>query len=462
MAQMTTQPTRAAPVPGQRKTPPRLRSHTLLGSAGVFQRDPLGFLIKAGQLGDVVRLRFVFSPAYVVSHPDGVQRVLQEHHQNYNRDLPTYHLFRPFLGGGLILNDGDSWLHQRRLMQPAFHLKHLTTYASQMTAAAEVLLARWDARGEGDAPLNIAEEMMRLTLHILGQTMFSLDVSRQTDVIGPAITTLLALMGRYLYAPFPPLSVPTPRNRQVQQAIRTLNRVVYAMIDERRQQPTDRGDLLSMLLLARDADSGQGMTDQQVRDEVMTMLVAGHETTANTLAWAWYLLSQHPQVERRLHDELRAALGGRMPTLEDLPSLPYTRMVLEETLRLYPPGTIFSRKAIAADEVCGYLIPANSMLIISPYATQHHPGVWDQPETFDPERFTPERSATRPHYAYFPFGGGPHLCIGREFALLEAQLVLATIAQRYRLRLVPGRVVEPQFLVSLRPRDGLPMTLERR
>src|SRR5215472_4197504 len=444
------------------KTPPRLRSLSLLGSASEMQRDPLGFLTRTRQYGYVVGMRFVFSPAYLVYHPDSVKHVLQENHRNYNKDVLTYKLFRPFLGLGLVTNDGDSWLHQRRLIQPAFHRKRLATYGTLMTGATVALLERWQTRAEGDAPLEITEEMMRLTLSIVGQALFSMDLSHETSTVGPAVTTLVKLLGNYLYAPFPPLSIPTPRNRHMLAAQRELDQVVNSIIARRRQQNVDTGDLLSMLLLARDEETGQGMNDRQVRDEVMTLLNAGHETTANALVWTWYLLSQHPEVERRLYDELDQVLDGNLPTIEHLPDLKYTRMVIEESLRLYPPFCVISRKAIADDELGGYHIPANSMILVSPYATQHHPDFWPDPERFDPERFTPEHEAVRPHYAHFPFAGGPRLCIGSNFAMMEAQLVLATIAQRYRLRLVPGHTVEPQMLVTLRPKYGLPMTIHRR
>jgi cytochrome P450 len=461
MSELMTKPSAGTAVPSQRNGPPALRNYSLLGSANEMQRDPLGFLTRTHQFGDVVRMRFVFSHAYLVYHPDEVKHVLQENHRNYNKDLFTYKLLQPFLGAGLLINDGESWLHQRRLMQPAFHRKRLAAYGALMSGAARATLERWQARPDCDAPLNVAEEMMRLTLRIVGQALFSMDLSDETSTVSQAVTRLLALLGEYMYAPFPPFSLPTPRNRRAQQAIGMLDQVVYSIINERCQHNTDTGDLLSMLLLARDEETGQGMNDRQVRDEVMTLLTAGHETTANALTWTWYLLAQHPDVERRLHDELNELLGGRLPTVDDLAHLSSTRMILEESLRLYPPACVFSRKALADDELGGYAIPANSMIVLSPYATHRHPAVWERPEEFDPERFTPERAASRPHFAYFPFGGGPRLCIGSNFAMMEAQLILATVAQRYRLRLVPAHTVEPQFLVTLRPRYGMPMTLHR-
>jgi cytochrome P450 len=303
--------------------------------------------------------------------------------------------------------------------------------------------------------------MLRLTLRIVGQALFNIDLSDETHSVGQAVTTVNRLLSDYMYAPFPPLNVPTPRTRRLKAAHRTLDQVVHGIIAQHRQQNTDTGDLLSMLLVVRDEETGQGMNDQQVHDEVMTLLLAGHETVSIALTWTWYLLSQHPAVERRLHTELDEVLAGQTPRVDHLVKLSYTRMVIEEALRLYPPAWIFGRKALADDEIGGYFIPANSMIVLSPYVTHRHPAFWEDPEVFDPERFAPERSASRPHYAYFPFGGGPRLCIGSNFALMEMQLILATIAQRHKLRLVPGRPVEPEALLSLRPRYGLPMTLHR-
>jgi cytochrome P450 len=310
--------------------------------------------------------------------------------------------------------------------------------------------------------MDVAAEMLRLTLRIAGQALFNSDLSDETDVVGQAVATVNRLLSEYLYAPFPPLSIPTPRSRRLQAARCALDQVVYEIITRRRQQNSDTGDLLSMLLFARDEQTGQGMHDQQVRDEVMTLLIASHETVSTALTWTWYLLSQHPQIERRLHHELDEVLDGHLPAVEHLTSLSYTRMVTEEVLRLYPPAWVFARKAIAADEIGGYFIPANSMIILSPYMTHRHAAFWEDAEGFDPERFAPGRTAGRPHYAYFPFGGGPRVCIGNHFAVMEVQLVLATLAQHFRPRQVPGHPVELQALLSLHPRYGLPMMLHRR
>lgn len=440
--------------------PPGPRGHLLLGVAGDFQRDPLGFFSAlTRQYGDIVHYRFVFWPVYQISHPDDVKRVFHDNYRNYDKDTFFYKPLRPFLGQGLITNDGDSWLKQRRLMQPAFHRQRLASFGQLMSDATLAMLDRWQMRAQREQPLDIADEMMRLTLRIVGQALFNIDLSNETDALGQSFTRLSKLMRESMLSVPIPLSIPTRRNRSIKTTIHTLDAIMYGIISERRKLNTDTGDLLSMLLEARDKETGDMMNDQQLRDEMITLLFAGHETTANALAWTWYLLSQHPEVERRLHVELDEVLAGQRPSVEHLPHLPYSRMVLDEALRLYPPLYATNRKAIADDELRGYHIPANSMIMVCPYLTHRHPAFWEQPERFDPERFTPQRSAGRPEYAYFPFFRGPRMCIGNNFALMEAQLVLATIAQHYQLRLVPGHLVEPEPLLTLRPRGGLPMTL---
>jgi cytochrome P450 len=461
MTEPMTQKSRAVILP-RHKAAPGPRGHLLLGSARDIQRDPLRFgLAMTQRYGDIVRIRLLLWPAYLVNHPDGVKHVLQENQQNYNKDLYPYQIFKPLLGRGLVTNDGKSWLHQRRLMQPAFHRKRLAAFGSLMTDATVMMLDRWQDFAERAQQLDIAAEMLRLTLRIVGQALFNIDLSDETRIVGQALITVNKLLSDYIYAPFPPLNVPTSRNRLIQTAFRTLDQVVQGIINQRRQQNMDTDDLLSMLLSVRDEETGQGMNDQQVRDEVMTLLIAGYETVSTALVWTWYLLSQYPEMEHRLHSELDIVLRGDQPTVEHLAVLTYTRMVIEEALRLYPPAWIFGRKAIAEDKIGGYFIPANSMILLSPYMTHRHPAFWEHPEVFDPERFTPERSAGRPHFAYFPFGGGPRMCIGSNFALMEMQLILATVAQHYKLRLVPGHTVEPEALLSLRPRYGLRMTLHR-
>ena len=447
------------------RRPPGPRTLSPLTNAAALQRDSIRFALDIWQrYGDVVHFRFLFWPAYVLYHPDQVKRVLQENHRNYSKNFPMMKSAQEIFGNGLFTNDGESWLHQRRLMQPSFHHKRLAGFGRLMSEAAAAMLERWQSSNPGEAALDISQEMMRLTLRIAGLALFAHDLTNEVDRIGRTFTTLDPLISRYTSFPFPPLRVPTPRNRRLLAGLHTLNTVIYALINERRKQPadTDAHDLLSMLLSARDEETGESMSDQQLRDEVLTLLLGGHETTAMALSWTWYLLSQHPEVERRLHAELDSVLSGQRPSVEHLDALPYTRMVIQEAMRLYPPVFGFTRFAIAPDEIGGYPVPAKSIMFLSAYCTHRHPAFWEEPEVFDPERFTPERSTDRPRFAYFPFGGGPRQCIGNTFAMMEAQLVLAAIAQRYSLRLVPGHPVVPQVLLTMRPRYGLPMMLQPR
>jgi cytochrome P450 len=301
---------------------------------------------------------------------------------------------------------------------------------------------------------------------VVGLALFGADMSREVESVGQSFTTVNEFLSRAAYQPFVMApGIPARGKRQFQVARRELDRIVFQIIAEHQRQgakESDGADLLSMLLGARDEETGNGMSDQQLHDEVITLLLAGHETTAVTLTWTWYLLSTHPDAERQLHAELDSMLGGRVPVSDDLAALPYTRMVVEEALRLYPPAWAILRRATGEDQIGPYRVPAGTSIFISPYAMHRHPAFWEDPDAFEPERFTPERSAGRPHFAYLPFGGGPRQCIGNTFALMEAQLVLATVAQRYQLRAVPGHVVEPNPLITLRPRGGLPVTLERR
>ncbi|HZS79005.1 MAG TPA: cytochrome P450 [Ktedonobacteraceae bacterium] len=452
-------------VPGAKKRPPGPRSLSPFSAAAALRRDPIRFALNLQhRYGDVVHFRFLFWPAYVYYHPDHVKRVLQENHRNYNKNFPNMKAAREVFGNGLFTNDGESWLHQRRLMQPSFHHKRLEGFGALMTNSTLAMLERWERINQNDTPLDISVEMTRLTLRVAGQALFSLDLANEVDTVGRTFANILPLINSYTNLPFPPLWVPTPRNHHLLAGLKTLDNIVYSMINERRKQPVDPDapDLLWMLLSARDEETGEGMSDQQLRDEVLTLLLGGYETTAATLSWSWYLLSQYSEVEERLHAELDTVLAGRPPTVKDLDVLPYNRMVIQEAMRLYPPAFGFTRFAIGPDEVGGYTIPANSVIFLSDYCTHRHPAFWEKPEVFDPERFTPERSASRPRFAYFPFGGGPRQCIGNAFAMMEAQLVLATVAQRITLRLVPGHSVEPQVQLTMRPRYGLPMTLQPR
>lgn len=464
--------------------PPSPPSHPLLGLMREFRQDRIGLYRRmARDYGDVLRMRFLWVNTYTISHPDYVRHVLVENNHNYVRNPFVNDVFKLFLGDGLFTMDGESWLSRRRLMQPAFHRQRLAGLGTLMTDAVEAMLADWAQWQEGQE-IAVDEEMMKVTLRVAGQALFSVDLLGAARTLGDAFTGVSEFVNYRMNTPFPPpLWLPTRRNRQFKAALATLDHTVYRIIEERKgtgahllspssRRPfedeqmhidkEEKGDLLDMLMAARDADTGAGMTDEELRNEVALLIFAGHETTATTLTWAFYLLSQHPEAEAKLHAELATVLGGRTPTLADLPNLPYNRMVIEETMRLYPAAWGVSRKSVTADEVGGYQLPANASLTL-PIATLHYdPRWWEQPERFDPERFTPERSANRHKFAYLPFGAGPRQCIGNNFALMEAQLVLATVAQRYQLRLRPGHPVQPDPVFVLRTSHGLPMTVVRR
>lgn len=473
MSQSTLQPANRA---GQ-KTPPGPRGNFLFGSLIDIRRDPLEFLTGLTHYGDIVKFRFFMWDGFLLNHPDHIKHVLVTNNRNYNKQALAYQMLKPLVGEGLLTSDGDLWLSQRRLVQPAFHRQRINTFAEIMTTSTAEMLSRWQSIPAGQA-IDISEEMMRLTLSIVGKSLFSQDIGAEADVVGRSFSfanEYIATRTRSFFAP--PLNWPTPGNRRFHAARNELQAVVRAILAERRQahrreayrreaHPSggtgSHADLLDMLLHAVDEGTGQGMTDQRLQDEVMTLLLAGHETTANALTWTWYLLSQNPPAEQRLHAELDQVLGERLPTLDDLPRLPYTRMVIQESMRLYPPAWIISRKCIAGDILGGYPIPPGGIVELSPYLMHRHPGFWPDPERFDPQRFTPQAVEQRPAFAYFPFGGGPRLCIGRDFAMLEAQLVLATVARRFRLRLQPGHPVELEPLITLRPRHGMKMLLEEK
>jgi cytochrome P450 len=366
------------------------------------------------------------------------------------------------IGRGLFTSEGAFWLRQRRLAQPAFHRERLAGFAATMVTATEAMLERWGRETRLRGALDVAAEMSALTLEIVGRTLFSRDLTGEAETVGRALLEALELMNdRTMSVVATPLWWPTWRNARLRRAIRELDRTVLEIIAARRRDGVDRGDLLSMLLQVRDEEDGRGMTDRQLRDEVMTFVLAGHETTAVALSWTWLLLDRHPHVADRLREEVGAAIGDRAPTVADLPRLVYARQVVQKAMRLFPPVWGFMRQATVADRIGGFTVPKRAMITICPWVTYRHAAFWPDPERFDPERFAPEQVAARRRFAYIPFGGGPRLCIGNEFALMEAQLVLAMAVRRYRLRLAPRQVVVPECRLTLRPRGGLAMTLER-
>ncbi len=399
--------------------------------------------------GDVVRMPVVID-IYIVTHPDDVKHVLQDNHLNYTKGF-NYRRMEPFLGRGLLTAEGEEHLRNRRLAQPAFHRNRISGFADLMGRHTAKMLAAW-APG---APMDVHAQMMKLTLSVVGEALFSSDISARADDVGSALAQVLEITNHRFESIFvPPKFFPTPENLRFHRALGVLDTLVADLVAERRKVQAPGNDLLSMLMEARFED-GEAMSDRQLRDEVMTMVLAGHETTANALSWAFYLLSTHPEVERRLAAEVATVLEGRAPGLGDLPKLTYCKQVMEETMRLYPPAWAIGRQTIADDEIGGFHVPKGSDVMLSPYITHRDPRFWDNPEGFDPERFTPEAVARRNKFAFFPFAAGPRQCIGNAFAMMEMQLVLAMVLQKFRVDLVGGQqgVAEPR--VTLRPKDGL-------
>ena len=427
-----------------------------------FRRDPLNLLARlAREYGDVVQFRAGTQRVFLLNHPDHVRDVLVTHHGRFHKGRALQRAKR-LLGEGLLTSEGEFHRRQRRLAQPAFHRQRVNAYARVMTEFAAKTSARW----RDGQTLDVSEEMMRLTLSIVGKTLFDADVESDAGEVGAALTEVMNLFG-YLMLPFSELleKLPLPQRRRFERARARLDRIIYRIIEERRRSGRDRGDLLSMLLLAVDEEGDRGrMTDEQLRDEAMTLFLAGHETTANALTWAWYLLAQNAEAEAALHAELDRVLeGGRAPTAEDLPALRYTEMVVAETMRLYPPAWAIGRLAVEDHEVGGYLIPRGSLVLVSQYVMHRDPRFFPEPERFDPARFAPEAKEARPQFSYFPFGGGVRRCIGEGFAWTEAVLVLAALARRWQMRLAPGHTAEAQPRITLRPgKGGVVMTLKRR
>jgi cytochrome P450 len=451
-----------------RPLPPGPRGHWLLGMMPEIRKDPLGFRLRLLQEhGEIVRYRFLGGSSVALYHPEHLKHVLVDRHHNYRKDFLRGGSFETLMGNGLLASNGELWKRQRRLAQPAFHRDRLAAMGPLMTAAALEMVQRW--QHEDARELDAAAEMMRVTLRIAGETLFGQDLSHDASEIGRGFTRLLE-EGLFPSGPaivyfmiWRALSfLPRPRNRVFDEEYAKLIRLVAQIVEDRRREGGDRNDLLSMFLAVRDEETGAGMDAAQLRDELITMLLAGHETTANALSWTLYLLSQHPSVEQRLHAEVDEVLQGRPPAPADLRRLEYTSMVLRESMRLYPPAPAFTRSALADDEIGPYRIPAGTTVVISPYAMHRHPRYWQEPDVFDPERFRPELEKELPHFVYLPFGAGPRRCIGHQFAMMEGQLVLAAVAQRFRLRLKPGHTVRADVQVTLRPRGGLPMLLEPR
>jgi cytochrome P450 len=433
--------------------PPGPKPHFLIGNMPLASSNPLAqFSQWAKEFGDIFYYRAAWLHVYFLNHPDLIEAVLVRNYQNVLKD----HVIRKsrwFFGEGLLTNEGESWLRQRRLAQPAFHRDRVAGYAKIMTSYVSEMLDGWKA----DEPFDIHQQMMQLTLRIVVRALFSVE----PEQIG-AISTAMNIMMRNstgIRLLLPPIAryLPTAGMISFRRAVRELDGAVYRIIAARRKDERDSGDLLSMLMQARDEDGGR-MNDKQLRDEVMTFLLAGHETTALTLSWTWHLLAQHAAVEDQLQAELERVLGGRAPEFSDLQALAFTERVIKESMRLYPPAWSLARTVVSGFELRGYQIPAGANVVMSQWIMHRDPRYFADPEKFHPDRWLPERAQKLPRFAYFPFGGGPRQCIGNSFAMMEATILLATIAQRFRLRATSDEEIVPIPSFTLRPRNGIDMT----
>ena len=424
-----------------------------------LRRDQLSILVPELFNRNITYTRLLFLHSFLVIKPEYIEHVLLTNQKNYGKSHFLRRALGPLLGDGLLISEGEFWRRQRRIAAPAFHSKRIAEFVATMAHCTEATLARWRGMKE---PFDVAAEMMGLTLDIIARTMFSKDVRGEVETVRRLTDVVVALPPNMLDLLGFPEWLPRRQPPAYRRVIAEFDAMVARLLTERRADGIDRGDLLSMLLAARDPETGEGMSDKQLRDEILTIFLAGHETTANALTWTWYLLARHPEAEARLHDELDRVLGGRPPSFADLAELKWTRMVLEEAMRLYPPAHTISRTALGEDRIGGVRVPRGASITISIYVTHRSPNIWPEPERFDPERFAPAAVAGRHRFAYLPFGGGPRICIGSSFAMAEAQVIIAAIGQRYRVRLAPGHVVEPIGLVTLRAKNGVWVTLEPR
>jgi cytochrome P450 len=431
-----------------------------MGNLAEYKRDPIGMLLRLrSEYGDIVRNRLGPYITHAVAHPEHIRHVLQDNNLNYVRGR-FYDRFKLFFGDGLLTTDGELWLSHRRIAQPLFHRRRVETYDKRITTSVQVLLERWSTYARTGREVDVVSESMWFTLSVLGKVIFNVDLSGAADQIGPAVRLgLEAMMPQGNINDFIPLWAPTPLNRRIRAGQAALKECLQHILDNHKKDHVEGEDLITMLLQARHPETNASLSDREVHDEVMTVFLAGHETTGSGLAWALYEISRHPHVLRKLRLELSMMVGDRAPTSADIPNLSYLAMTIQECLRLYPPIWGYTRDALQGDEIGGFAIPAGSSIFVSPYVTHRHPDFWTNPEAFDPERFDPALNEKRPRFAYFPFGGGPRQCIGIHLAVLQMQLAVAMIVQKYDLHAVPGHPIERGALVSLRPVHGIRMTI---
>lgn len=432
---------------------------------GILRKSPFFFLTEAARdSGGIARLTIGPKSVYLVSDPRWFQHILRDNVRNYRKSRFLYNSAKMMMGDGLVTSEGDYWLRQRRMIQPQFHRQRLSTFATMMTQAVNDITALWDESAKGQTPeVELGARMAQLTVEIVSRTLFGTATLTPEKIaqLGQdmrAAANYIALRG---YMAFIPQSFPMPGHNRFQRAMEQLTQAVNTIIEVGEKNPDSGDNLINMLLHAVDEETGERMTPKQIFDEVMTAFSAGFETTATALTWLWYLLAQNPTVEQNLREEINRVLGDRVPTFEDLPKLVYCRQVLQESLRFYTPSPLVPRTTLAEDNFQGYRIPADSIFLVYFYGLHHNPAYWNAPETFDPERFTPQQIEARDRFAYLPFSAGPRQCIGNEFAMMEGVLVMAMLLQRYRITLSEGQKIVPNLSATLKPSPGIKATMER-
>ncbi len=444
------------------KSPAGPRPYPLVGNLLGIRKDPLRYFTKVSRdYGDVVPIHMGTERILFINRPGYVKHILQDNHANYCKSK-FYRKLRPILGNGMLLAEGDTWLKLRRVAQPAFQGPRLEAMAAAVVEATTDMLGRWERYGGGKQTLDICPEMMRLALDVVFRTLMNVRLGDESQTVYAALGGVLREAERRIWEMTNLAEhLPTRRNREFRKSLQVLDGIVYKVIDERRKNPNEHDDLLSMLMAAYDDPDSPLESARQLRDEVMSFIMGGHETTAAALAWAWYLLSKNPAVAGRLRDEVHSVLGDRQPTYHDLQDLSYTKAVFQEAARLYPPVWTMSRTALDDDELGPHRVRKGTTVMLCHYAIHRNPRYWENPEGFDPERFLDAGAEERHRFAYFPFGGGPRGCIGSRFALMEGPMVLAMVARAFKLELASDIPVVPEPTITLRPRGGIEMTVRK-
>ena len=448
---------------------PSILTRLIGGDLAALTADPLGEFVRRSRLGGVVPLKIGVARGHLVSDPALVRHVLLDNIDNYDKHTPAFDAVRVVLGNGMLTSGGSFWKRQRRISQPAFHGESVHHFAPIMSRLASETADAWSRAAAAGEPVDACTDMMKVTLRIVAETLFGDDLAESAAEVNRVFPVILACLAARVSSPIrPPLWLPTATNWRLRPALQSLNSIVEGLIATKRRRLAVRSgpqgghrDLLTILMLARDAETGEAMGDAQLRDEVMTLMIAGHETTANALSWLWYLLDRHPDEQERLRAEIIAATGGSAPTVDDLPRLPRLKAVIQETLRLYPPVWMFDRRALGPDDLTGTKVARGDLVIFCPYAIHRLPDLWSDPEAFRPERFEAGREEQKNKFAYLPFSAGPRTCIGNSFAMIESQIIVGTLLSRFRARLADPAPITPRPRVTLRTSRPVTLRLEQ-